>query len=123
VAILARYAEPVLTRTLLPGDPEDKQSRYIEAAVNGVLVGCIYLPNGNPQPGPKFKYKLAWFERLIVHAADAHEADLEWLGVELAKRPAEGVMAGDAVLQAQKLSQKRPFGPVKDLHVRAISAT
>jgi exodeoxyribonuclease III len=72
VAILARYAEPVLTRTLLPGDPEDKQSRYIEAAVNGVLIGCIYLPNGNPQPGPKFKYKLAWFERLIVHAADAH---------------------------------------------------
>jgi exodeoxyribonuclease-3 len=53
----------------LPGDPSDRQSRYIEAAVNGVLVGCLYLPNGNPQPGPKFDYKLAWFDRLIKHAA------------------------------------------------------
>jgi exodeoxyribonuclease-3 len=68
VAILAR-AEPVLTRLELPGDPEDTQARYIEAAVRGVVVGCIYLPNGNPQPGPKFTYKLAWFERLISHAA------------------------------------------------------
>jgi exodeoxyribonuclease-3 len=76
VAILARHAEPVLTRTFLPGDPEDKQSRYIEAAVNGVLIGCIYLPNGNPQPGPKFKYKLAWFERLIVHAANLQAANV-----------------------------------------------
>jgi exodeoxyribonuclease-3 len=69
VAILARDAEPVLTRLELPGDPEDTQARYIEAAVRGVVVGCIYLPNGNPQPGPKFTYKLAWFERLISHAA------------------------------------------------------
>ncbi|MGA0594610.1 exodeoxyribonuclease III [Enterovirga sp. CN4-39] len=69
VAILARDAEPVLTRTELPGDPEDKQARYIEAAVRGVIVASIYLPNGNPQPGPKFTYKLAWFERLIAHAA------------------------------------------------------
>jgi exodeoxyribonuclease-3 len=68
VAILARGAEPVLTRRELPGDPEDIQARYIEAAVRGVVVGCIYLPNGNPQPGPKFTYKLAWFERLISHA-------------------------------------------------------
>jgi exodeoxyribonuclease III len=68
VAILARDAEPVLTRRSLPGDPDDKQARYIEAAVSGVLIGCIYLPNGNPQPGPKFQYKLAWFERLIAHA-------------------------------------------------------
>ena len=67
VAILARGSDPVLTRTDLPGDREDKQSRYIEAAVKGVLVGCLYLPNGNPQPGPKFDYKLAWFERLITH--------------------------------------------------------
>jgi exodeoxyribonuclease-3 len=72
VAILARGAEPVLTRGELPGDPSDKQSRYIEAAVNGVLIGCIYLPNGNPQPGPKFDYKLAWFERLIAHAAQLY---------------------------------------------------
>jgi len=68
VAILARGAEPVITRTSLPGDPADRQARYIEAAVRGVLIGCLYLPNGNPQPGPKFAYKLAWFERLIAHA-------------------------------------------------------
>ena len=69
VAILARGARPVLTRTELPGDPSDRQSRYIEAAVKGTLVASIYLPNGNPQPGPKFNYKLAWFDRLIKHAA------------------------------------------------------
>ena len=70
VAILARNAEPVLVSAQLPGDPADNQARYIEAAVDGVLVGCLYLPNGNPQPGPKFDYKLAWFERLITHAAE-----------------------------------------------------
>ncbi|MDP2357957.1 MAG: exodeoxyribonuclease III [Beijerinckiaceae bacterium] len=68
VAILMRGAEPILTRDVLPGDPADPQARYIEAACKGVLVGCLYLPNGNPQPGPKFDYKLAWFERLIKHA-------------------------------------------------------
>jgi exodeoxyribonuclease III len=61
VAILAREYDPVLTRSSLPGNPEDRQARYIEAAVNGVLITSIYLPNGNPQPGPKFNYKLAWF--------------------------------------------------------------
>lgn len=76
VAILARGAEPVLTRAALPGDAADAQSRYIEAAVAGVLVGCLYLPNGNPQPGPKFDYKLAWFERLIAHAAELAAAGL-----------------------------------------------
>lgn len=70
VAILARDCDPVLTRSSLPGDPHDRQARYIEAAVNGVLIASIYLPNGNPQPGPKFNYKLAWFERLIAHAAE-----------------------------------------------------
>jgi exodeoxyribonuclease-3 len=70
VAILAKGADPVLTRNELPGDPNDTQSRYIEAAVRGILVTSIYLPNGNPQPGPKFEYKLAWFERLITHAAE-----------------------------------------------------
>ena len=69
VAILARDHAPVLVRSSLPGNPEDSQARYIEAAVNGVLIASIYLPNGNPQPGPKFQYKLAWFERLIAHAA------------------------------------------------------
>jgi exodeoxyribonuclease-3 len=68
VAILSRGGAPVVTRTALPGDPNDKQSRYLEAAVDGVLVGCLYLPNGNPQPGPKFDYKLAWFKRLTAHA-------------------------------------------------------
>lgn len=70
VAILARNCPPILTRSSLPGNPEDHQARYIEAAVNGVLITSIYLPNGNPQPGPKFTYKLAWFERLITHAAE-----------------------------------------------------
>jgi exodeoxyribonuclease-3 len=70
VAILARGGAPVLTRDRLPGDPDDPQARYIEAAVHGVLIGCLYLPNGNPQPGPKFAYKLAWFDRLIAHAAE-----------------------------------------------------
>ena len=70
VAILARNHTPVLTRTSLPGNPQDHQARYIEAAVRGILIASIYLPNGNPQPGPKFDYKLAWFERLSVHARD-----------------------------------------------------
>ena len=62
VAILARGTEPLETQRGLPGDPEDTQSRYLEAAVNGVLVACLYLPNQNPVPGPKFDYKLRWFE-------------------------------------------------------------
>jgi exodeoxyribonuclease-3 len=70
VAILARNCTPVLTRASLPGNADDHQARYIEAAVNGVLVTSLYLPNGNPQPGPKFNYKLAWFERLLTHAAE-----------------------------------------------------
>lgn len=69
VAILARDATPVLTRVTLPGDESDVQARYIEAAVSGVLIGCLYAPNGNPQPGPKFAYKLAWLKRLTDHAA------------------------------------------------------
>jgi exodeoxyribonuclease-3 len=74
VAILARGRQPILVRDELPGDPTDTQSRYIEAAVGGVLIASIYLPNGNPQPGPKFDYKLAWFERLIAHAAELRAA-------------------------------------------------
>src|SRR5215468_6626492 len=83
VAILARRVEPVLTRTALPGDDDDKQARYIEAAVNGILVASLYLPNGNPQPGPKFDYKLAWFKRLHAHAR------------KLLKTDAPVVLAGD----------------------------
>jgi exodeoxyribonuclease-3 len=70
VAILSRVGEPVETRRGLPGDPEDRHSRYIEAAVCGLLIGNLYLPNGNPWPGPKFDYKLAWMDRLHVHAAE-----------------------------------------------------
>jgi exodeoxyribonuclease-3 len=76
VAILARDCDPVLTRSCLPGNSGDNQSRYIEAAVNGVLITSLYLPNGNPQPGPKFRYKLAWFEHLIAHAAALIAADV-----------------------------------------------
>ena len=74
VAILCKGAQPVPTRRELPGDPQDTQSRYIEAACHGVIVGCLYLPNGNPQPGPKFDYKRAWFERLIVHAQTLYDS-------------------------------------------------
>lgn len=70
VAILSKGDAPILTRTVLPGDREDRQSRYVEAAVAGVIVASVYAPNGNPRPGPKFDYKLAWFERLIAHAAE-----------------------------------------------------
>jgi exodeoxyribonuclease-3 len=68
VAILSRGEPPVEIRRELPGDPGDDHSRYLEAAVDGIVIVCLYLPNGNPQPGPKFDYKLAWFERFIEHA-------------------------------------------------------
>ena len=75
VAILARGVDPVETRRGLPGDADDAHSRYIEATVRGLNVGCLYLPNGNPAPGPKFDYKLRWFERLIVHASELFSLD------------------------------------------------
>jgi exodeoxyribonuclease-3 len=76
VAILARHAEPVLIRDQLPGDRSDRQARYIEAAVRGIVITSLYLPNGNPQPGPKFDYKLDWFRRLRVHAAKLIRQDV-----------------------------------------------
>jgi len=76
VAILARDAEPVLTRSALPGDPSDAQARYIEAAVNGILIASLYAPNGNPQPSRKFTYKLAWHQRFARHAAELFESGL-----------------------------------------------
>ena len=76
VAILARGAEPVLTRKELPGDASDREARYIEAAVGGIIVTSLYLPNGNPQPGPKFDYKLDWFKRLRTHAAKLLKQDI-----------------------------------------------
>jgi len=74
VAILARGCEPIVTRRELPGDPDDRQARYIEAAVNGIIVTSLYAPNGNPQPGPKFDYKLAWMDRLLAHAKQLYAA-------------------------------------------------
>jgi exodeoxyribonuclease-3 len=76
VAILARGADPIVTRRKLPGDGADDEARYIEAAVSGILIGCIYLPNGNPQPGPKFDYKLSWFKRLSTHGRKLLKAEL-----------------------------------------------
>jgi len=76
VAILARRADPVLIRTELPGDATDNEARYIEAAVKGIIVTSLYLPNGNPQPGPKFDYKLDWFRRLRTHAAKFIRQDI-----------------------------------------------
>lgn len=76
VAILAKGSAPTETRRGLPGDPDDIHSRYIEAAVQGVLFGCLYLPNGNPAPGPKFEYKLSWFERLTAHAQGLLDTEL-----------------------------------------------
>jgi len=68
VAILARGKQPVEVRRVLPGDPDDLHSRYIEGHVGDLLVGCLYLPNGNPAPGPKLDYKVRWLERLSLHA-------------------------------------------------------
>ncbi len=76
VAILARQSDPVLIRTELPGDRDDEDARYIEAAVNGIVVTSLYLPNGNPQPGPKFDHKLKWFKRLQRHAATFLKQDV-----------------------------------------------
>lgn len=76
VAILSRVGEIHETRRGLPGDPNDEQSRYIEAAVNGALIACLYLPNGNPRPGPKFDFKLRWFDRLHDHLASLIELDV-----------------------------------------------
>lgn len=68
VALISRVGEIHETRRGLPGDPDDRHSRYLEAAINGILVAGLYLPNGNPRPGPKFEYKLRWFDRLVDHA-------------------------------------------------------
>src|SRR5947207_10739495 len=79
VAILARGEEPRETRRGLPGDPDDTHSRYIEAVVGGITVGCLYLPNGNPAPGPKFDYKLKWFERFNRYGERLIAADVPFI--------------------------------------------
>ena len=76
VAILARGCDPVEVKRGLPGDPLDEHARYIEAAVNGIVVASIYLPNGNPQPGPKFDYKIAWMKRLRARAQELLQAEI-----------------------------------------------
>jgi len=107
VAILTRGQAPQEVRRGLPGDAADEQSRYLEAAVNGVLVACLYLPNGNPAPGPKFDYKLAWFERLIAHAEG-----LMALGVPV-------VLAGDFNVMPTELDVYKPERWVNDALFRA----
>jgi exodeoxyribonuclease-3 len=102
VAILARSGAPKEIRRVLPGDPEDSHSRYIEAAVDGVIVGCLYLPNGNPAPGPKLDYKLQWFERLTKHAA------------ELLASEKPVVLTGDYNVMPTELDVYKPESWVKD---------
>jgi exodeoxyribonuclease-3 len=112
VAILQRAGEPALIRRGLPGDPDDTHSRYIEAAVNGLIVGCLYLPNGNPAPGPKFDYKLCWFERLQEHAGG------------LLASGAPVVLAGDYNVMPTELddcAQDQYFGRCETAHLRACS--
>ena len=102
VAILARGREPVESRRGLPGDPEDTHSRYIEARIDDVVVGCIYLPNGNPAPGPKFDYKLRWLDRLAKHAKDLLATD------------APTVLAGDYNVIPTEIDVYKPERWVKD---------
>jgi exodeoxyribonuclease-3 len=102
VAILARDTTPTETGRGLPGDPEDLQSRYIEAVVNGVIIGGLYLPNGNPAPGPKFDYKLKWFDRLIKHAA------------QLIESGAPAMLAGDFNVMPTELDVYKPERWVDD---------
>ncbi len=102
VAILSRREQPAEMRRVLPGDPDDIHSRYIEAMVNGVLVCCLYLPNGNPAPGPKFDYKLRWLERLT-----SHSATLLTSGIPV-------VMTGDFNVIPTEMDVYKPENWVKD---------
>ena len=96
VAILARGKDPIETRRGLAGDPDDTHSRYIEAAIDGTLIGCLYVPNGNPAPGPKFDYKLRWFERLTSYAS------------ELIALNAPVILAGDYNVMPTELDVYKP---------------
>ena len=102
VAILARSIEPMETQRGLPGDPEDVHSRYLEARVGNLVVGCLYLPNGNPAPGPKFDYKLRWFERLRAYAAG------------LVNQSQPTVLAGDYNVMPTELDVYKPERWVDD---------
>jgi exodeoxyribonuclease-3 len=109
VAILARGAQPVEMGRGLAGDPEDEQSRYIEGMVNGVMICCLYLPNGNPAPGPKFDYKLKWMDRLIAR------------GAELIGKPEPVVMAGDYNVMPENIDVYKPERWVDDALFRPES--
>lgn len=102
VALLAREREIKETRRVLPGDPEDQHSRYIEAVIDNVIIGCLYLPNGNPYPGPKFDYKLKWFKRLTAHAKKllAHKVPV--------------ILAGDFNVMPTELDVYKPENWVND---------
>ena len=102
VAILSKYGLPREIRRVLPGDPEDSHSRYIEAMVNDITIGCLYLPNGNPAPGPKYDYKLQWFQRLSEHAKDLLAQD----------RPV--ILAGDYNVIPTEMDVYKPASWVKD---------
>jgi exodeoxyribonuclease III len=102
VAILARGVLPTETQRGLPGDPEDLHSRYLEARVGDLLVGCLYLPNGNPAPGPKFDYKLRWFERFLAYAAS------------LVNQSRPTVLAGDYNVMPTELDVYKPERWVDD---------
>lgn len=102
VAILSRVGEPQELSRVLPGDEEDVHSRYLEAVVDGLVIGCLYLPNGNPAPGPKFDYKLGWFERLHKHAA------------KLLKSGKPVVLAGDFNVMPTELDVYKPERWVDD---------
>src|SRR5437868_8150162 len=102
VAILARDAEIKELRHVLPGDPEDMHSRYIEAIVNDIVIGCLYLPNGNPAPGIKFDYKIKWFRRLRAHAKKLLERDIPV------------VLAGDCNCIPTDLDARKPQSWVRD---------
>jgi exodeoxyribonuclease-3 len=102
VAILTKGTDITEIRKVLPGDTEDIHSRYIEAEVNGLIIGCLYLPNGNPAPGPKFDYKLKWFERLQVHAAELMES----------KKPV--ILTGDYNVMPTELDVYKPEKWVND---------
>lgn len=88
VAILSRRSQPIVTRRRLPGDPADREARYIEAAVDGLLIACLYLPNGNPQPGPKFDYKMKWFRDWFVMRLNCRSKAIRpsWLATITSRR-------------------------------------
>lgn len=118
VAILSRAGAPAEIRRALPGEPDDVHSRYIEARIDGLVIGCLYLPNGNPAPGPRFDYKLRWLERLTAHAA------------ELVASGASVILAGDYNVIPTDLDVYKPerwvddalFRPeVREAHQRLLA--